>query len=174
MRTDEMPVVMREIAPVRDADAFQANLRDGRTIEIHRMGAPRGGPGERIGWTATEVGRRQPGYLGLAWFAPIPTTAGHALAEVVINPGQQRSGLALILLDAVVLAAATLGIGSLTLFLPSQAEDFTPVIASFGGRIVSAGGEVLVAELPLDRGPRRYLGSGMHRATRSSEPRGRH
>lgn len=143
---------------------FRAHLRDGREVEVSPMAAdPTTGAG-RLGWITTAVARRQPGSLGLAWFAPMPATAGHALAEVVVSPGLAGSGLGLLLFDTVVLTAMASGVGSLTVFLPSQAEDFVPVVVGLGGRIASAGGEVLVAELPLGRGRRRYVGSGMHLA----------
>lgn len=141
---------------------FRAILRDGREIEVSPLVAGVPAPGARHGWTATAVARRQPGYLGLAWCAPVPSTAGHALAEVVVQPGLEGSGLGLLLFDTVVLAAVAAGVSSLTVFLPGHAEDFVPALAGLGGRVVSGGGPVLVAELPLGRGPRRYVGSGTH------------
>jgi hypothetical protein len=145
----------------RVEDGFRATLRDGREIEV----APMAGSGsERTGWTATTVGRRDPGYLGLAWFAPVPATARHALAEVVVNHGLEGTGLALLLFDTVVLTATATGVDTLSLFVPAHAEDFGRAVTGLGGRIVSSGGEVMVVELPLGRGPRRYIGSGMHPA----------
>lgn len=167
MNTGEM-VAARQ-APLsrlvgRANDEFRATLRDGREIEVARMaGDPLRGI-ERRSWIATTVGRRGPGYLGLAWLAPVPATAGHALAEVVVNQGLEGTGLALLLFDTVVLTATASGLGTLSLFLPAHAEDFSPPVGGLGGRIVSPGGQVMVVELPLGRGPRRYIGSGMHPA----------
>jgi hypothetical protein len=148
----------------RAEDGFRATLRDGREIEVARMTGDPGNGNDRRSWTATTVGRRDPGYLGLAWFAPVPATAGHALAEVVVNHGLGGTGLALLLFDTVVLTATATGVGTLSLFLPAHAEDFSRAVSGLGGRIVSPGGQVMVVELPLGRGPRRYLGSGMHPA----------
>lgn len=151
---------------------FRARLRDRREVEVSPMAAePVSGTG-RLGWIATAVGRRHPGSLGLAWFAPVPATAGHALAEVVVSPSLAGSGLGLLLFDTVVLTAVAAGVSSLTVFLPGQAEDFVPVVVGLGGRIASGGGRVLVAELPLGRGPRRYVGSGMHSAMGEGEAPG--
>lgn len=168
MNTSEMiaarPMSSRTLRDRAEA-GFRATLRDGREIEVARMTGDHPGSGhERRGWTATTVGRRDPGYLGLAWLATVPATAGHALAEVVVNHGLEGTGLALLLFDTVVLTATATGIGTLSLFLPALAEDFGPTVKALGGRIVSAGGQVIVVELPLGRGPRRYIGSGMHPA----------
>lgn len=155
-RIDQLPAV------TAGGRVFRARLRDGREIEVSRMTADPATAAARQGWIATAAGRRRPGRLGLAWFAPVPATAGHALAEVVVSPGLEGSGLGILLFDTVVLTAMAGGVASLTVFLPAGAEDFVPAVAGLGGRIASGGGEVLVVELPLARGPRRYVGSGMH------------
>lgn len=154
----------RQVAIQHAGTPFRATLRDGREAEVAPMDRDPEVAAGRLGWTATAAGRRQPGVLGLAWLATVPATAGHALAEVVVNHGLEGTGLALLLFDTVVLTATSAGVGVLTLFLPAQAEDFSPAVRALGGRIVSPGGQVMVVELPLGRGPRRYIGSGMHPA----------
>lgn len=146
------------------AGTFEVSLRDGRAVEISPMGGTDHESAGRLGWTATLRGRRQPGSLGLAWFAPVPAAEGQALAEVVVSPGLEGTGLGLLLFDTVVLTAMSLGVKVLTVFLPRPAEDFFPVLASAGGRVLSALDGVIVAAIPVGQGPRRFVGSGTHQA----------
>lgn len=159
----------RERTAPATAPGFRATLRNGRVVEVAEMSQEPGATSRRLGWVATAAERQQPGALGLAWFAPVPATAGHALAEVVLNPGSEGTGLALLLFDTVVLTAIAANIGSLSLFLPAHAEDFVPAVTALGGRILASGGAIMVVELPLGRAPRRYVGSGMHLAVPAAE-----
>lgn len=167
MHTGEMIAAQPTPPPAAGRGAeggFRATLRDGREVAVTPMDQDAGVPAGRLGWAATATGRRGPGVLGLAWLAAVPATAGHALAEVVVNHGLEGTGLALLLFDTVVLTATATGVDTLSLFLPARAEDFGQAVSGLGGRIVSPGGKVMVVELPLGRGPRRYIGSGMHPA----------
>lgn len=163
------------------AGRFEARLRDGRIITVSRLAA-RSSPGRSrgavfpgvgshgpegatlpVGWQARESdsGGRA---LGSAGFAPVPTRPGHAIAEVVVRPRLAGTGLGLLLLETMVLAASESGLGALTIFLPAGIEDFEPLVARLGGRLLPAHRGVQVCEIPLAPARRRYLRSGTHRS----------